>query len=139
VAELLGGREIGDPRKAIVVTTVVDSLAVQSPRQPLSSVDPNLDFAGEPSLQSGPEEAELGVDPVFVDVQTLGLLGTEFESFGFGVPADAKSAARLQTGEGADQTFGHRVFVEDVPCPFVLADARRAEIPDRPLAAHGLG
>jgi hypothetical protein len=64
-------REVIDPGDLVVAAPVADPGPIHLPRQPLATVDVDLNLVGRPGLQAHVHPPELGIDQVQVRVQAL--------------------------------------------------------------------
>src|SRR5207247_3412815 len=90
VHQLLRPPVIVDPTEAVVVPPVADSRLIHLPRQPLPSVQTDLNGEGKPSLDACVHESELRVHPVVIKEQALARFAGQFQLLGFPVGPTSK-------------------------------------------------
>src|SRR5678816_1277136 len=95
IHQALGVLDVGDPGEAVLATLIGDALAIERARQPLATVEPDLDLEREPGLYSDVHEAEHGMLEVVVQVQALALLHLQLELLGFAVAMQPEAEHRF--------------------------------------------
>jgi hypothetical protein len=121
VGEPLHAAGMLEPEERILQAAVPEPATVHLPGQPLVAVDVHLHREGEPGLHAGVAEAELPIEEVAVQEQTLPP-GRADRRAAVAV-GQAKAAARLDRAEHADEAVAGR----DGPGPLVLPH-RRLEV-----------
>ena len=85
--------DVVDGDKTVFAAAIAQAGAIHRPRQPLASVDADLDAEGQPSLDAGVHEAEDGVDEVMIERQAFARTADEFQMLGGAVAKDVVARA----------------------------------------------
>jgi hypothetical protein len=115
LANPAGCAQVVDVDEGVVVAHIADALLAQLPGEPFPSVDVDLNLEGEPALKSHVHEAQLGVDQVEIEVEALSQARRDSSA------DQAKAGGDLESGEDADQAFGHLVPLGNLASQLVLA------------------
>lgn len=137
VSHLLGLLRIINAQKAIACAFVSNASLVHLAREPLPPVDADLDWTGEPTLQSDMHEAEFSVNEVEVEVQAFPFGRDEFEFLGFVVLPDGIGHAQFNTRQDANQTGDDVISFHDAFGDIFLGGAWGSNILERTSMARG--
>ena len=141
VQELLGPCPILDPEKLVLAPLVLQVFPVHLARQPLASVEADLDLEGEPGLQAHVQPAELGVEVVVIQLRALATLAAHLPET-LRVLPPLKGPARLDTLQHAHESFSDVMLRGQVPGDWLFGDLAGIEVAKAlPLArpAHQRG
>lgn len=98
VHQFLRPRVVLQPGKTVLHSTILQSLPVHLPRQPLSPVEADLDRKRKPCLDAGIVETKFPLNSVLVDELALPRLPAQFQTTGMGIEFGAKCPAWFHAG-----------------------------------------
>src|SRR5262245_56453641 len=118
--------------KAVVPLFKRDPFRRQLTDQPFATIQTHMHTERQPGLQTQMSQAESGMQPVKVVVQTLARSVPQLEHPTFPVGADFEAVAGFDTAENADQSLGNAVCPRDVQREVFLASLAARQIDHRP-------
>src|SRR4030095_15221359 len=120
--------QVRDLRETVVALDVADASPLQLLRQPLATVDTNLNSERQPGLQAHVHQAKLAVQIVKVKVQALTFFRHQFQLLRGPVLPQIEGLARFDTGKHTYQPLLDAVPLHDLQCQFLFRSFRRGQI-----------
>ena len=127
----LGARDIANPWKTVALSPIGNPSSVHLVRQPLPSVQTDLNQKRKPTLKPKMHKPQLFMEPVRVKVNAFAPLQAKLQLLAGPVAPRNPSTARLHATEHRDQPALHLVALLDLAGGVLLAGAARWQIDHR--------